>query len=190
MVSKKSIYYFSNPGDVNTDETLKVTKERAEELGIRDIVVASTRGGTGLKTVEVFKGYNVVVVTHVTGLRGPGVQELSEEIAEQIREKGGKILTATHIFAGVSRAIQKKFDTIYPEGIIAQILRLFGQGMKVCVEIVAMAADGGIIPFDKDVIAIAGSGRGADTAIIVKPANSLNLFDMFVKEIIVKPRNL
>jgi hypothetical protein len=62
--------------------------------------------------------------------------------------------------------------------------------MKVVVEITAMAADAGAVPVDRDVIAIAGSGRGADTAVVVKPAYSHNLFDMVVREIIAKPRSL
>lgn len=189
MTNKKSIVYFSEPGEDNTDETLKAAIERAEELGIRDVVVASTRGGTGLKVVDIFKGYNVVVVPHVTGMRAPGIQELSEEIAEKIKAGGGKILIGGHTFSGVNKAIQKKFDTVYPAGIIAQTLRLFGQGMKVCVEIVAMAADAGMIPADRDVVVIAGSSRGSDTAVIIKPANSRRLFDMVVKEIIAKPNN-
>lgn len=190
LSSKKSILYFSKPGLNNTDETLKAAKERADELGIRDIVVASTKGGMGLKTAEMFRGYNVVVVTHSTGLRGPGTQELSKEMAEKIAKSGGRILTATHIFSGVNSAIQTKFNTVYPAGIIAQTLRLLGQGMKVVVEITAMAADAGMIPSDKDVIAIAGSSSGADTAVVIKPANSGNLFDMVVKEIIAKPSSL
>jgi hypothetical protein len=187
VASKKSILYFTEPDEVNTDETLKAVKERADEFKIRDIIVASTRGGSGLKAVAAFKDYNVVVVTHSTGFREPGVQELSEEMAEKIKAGGGRILTATHAFSGVNRAIQKKFDTVYPTGIIAQTLRLFSQGMKVCVEITAMAADAGMIPVDKYVVAIAGSGRGADTAIVVKPATAHNLFDMVIKEIITKP---
>ena len=190
MASRKSILYFSGPGETNTDETFKAAKERADELGIRDIVVASTRGGMGLKAVEAFKGYNVVVVTHVTGQRGPGLQELSEEMAGKIRAGGGKIVTAAHAFSGVNAAIQKKFNTMYPAGIIAQTLRLFGQGMKVVVEVAAMAADAGAIPSDKDVVVIAGTGRGADTAVVIKPATSGNLFDMVVKEIIAKPSSL
>jgi len=190
VASKKSILYFTTPGEVNSDETLKAAKERADELGIRDIVVSSTVGGTGLKAVEVFKGYNVVVVTHSTGLREPGVQELSDESANKIRAGGGKILTATHVFSGVNRAIQRKFETMYPAGIIAQTLKLFGQGMKVVVEIAAMAADAGLIPIYKDIVVIAGSHRGADTAAVIKPANSHNLFDMVVKEIICKPSDL
>jgi hypothetical protein len=67
---------------------------------------------------------------------------------------------------------------------------MFGQGMKVVVEIVAMAADAGVIPVNKDVIAIAGSGRGADTAIVVQAANTHRLFDTVIKEIIAKPNML
>jgi hypothetical protein len=184
---RKEILYFESPGEVNTDETLKIAKERADELGIRDVVVASTRGGTGVKAVELFRGYNVVVVPHVTGQREPGQQELTEENMKKIEKAGGKIVIAAHAFSGVNRAIQAKWDTMYPSGIIAQTLRLFGQGMKVVVEIAAMASDAGAIPADKDVLVIAGSSRGADTAVVIKPANSHRLFDMVVKEIIAKP---
>ena len=90
MTSKKSIIYFSEPGEDNTDETLKAAIERADELLIRDVVVASTRGETGLKVVKTFKGYNVVVVPHVTGMKAPGVQELSEETAKRIKAAEGR----------------------------------------------------------------------------------------------------
>jgi len=190
LTEKKTIHYFSGVGEANTDETLRAAKTRADELGIKDIVVASTRGLTGLKAVELFKGYNMVVVPHVTGMREPGTQELAVDYAEKIKAAGGKLVVAAHAFSGVNRAIQAKFETMYPVGIIAQTLRMFGQGMKVVVEITAMAADAGAVPVNRDVIAIAGSGRGADTAVVIKPAYSHSLFDVVVREIIAKPRNL
>lgn len=190
MVVEKSIIYFEEPGEGNTDMVLKAARARAEELGIKDIVVASTRGGTGVEAVEAFKGYNVVVVTHSTGFREPGKQEMEKAAAEKITRGGGKILTTGHSFAGVDRAVRNQFDTIGHAEIVAQTLRLLGQGMKVVVEIAAMATDAGMIPADKDVIAIAGSSRGADTAVVIKPANSHRLFDLVVREIIAKPRSL
>ncbi|MGD0805797.1 MAG: pyruvate kinase alpha/beta domain-containing protein [Candidatus Bathyarchaeia archaeon] len=190
MSERKSIIYFSKPGEGDADETMKAAYERAKELGIRDIVVASTRGATALKALEVFKGYNVVVVPHVWGSREAGSQELPEETAEKIRSMGGRIVYAAHAFSGVNRAIQAKFDTMYPAGVIAQTLRLFGQGMKVVVEISAMAADAGTVPVDRDVIAIAGSGKGADTAVVIKPAYSHSIFEAVVREIIAKPREI
>ena len=190
MSIKKSILYYSERGEANTEQTLLEAKTRAEELGIRDIVVASTRGNTAIQAIKVFQEFNVVIVPHVTGLREAGVQEMSDTIQQQIQAAGGTLVIATHAFSGVNRAIQAKFDTMFPVGIIAQTLRMFGQGMKVVVEIVAMAVDAGVIPVDKDVIAIAGSGRGADTAVVIKPANAHRLFDIEIKEIIAKPSSI
>jgi hypothetical protein len=169
---------------------IQAAKTRAEELGIRDIVVASTRGHTGLAAVNAFSGCNVVVVPHVTGFREAGAQEVSVNLQKQIIAGGGRLVIASHTFLGVDRAIQNKFDTVYPAGIIAQTLRMFGAGMKVAVEIVTMATDAGTIPSDTDVIAIAGSHRGADTAVIIHPANSHRIFDLQIKEIIAKPNQI
>jgi hypothetical protein len=62
--------------------------------------------------------------------------------------------------------------------------------MKVVVEIAAMAADAGVIPVDEDIVVVSGSGRGADTAVILKAANSHRIFDMVIREIIAKPSHL
>jgi hypothetical protein len=72
LMQTKDILYFDETGEANTDETLNTAKIRAEELGIKDIIVASTRGTTALKILEVFHGFNVVVIPHVTGMREPG----------------------------------------------------------------------------------------------------------------------
>lgn len=158
-------------------------------MGIRDIVIATSRGITGAKASEVFKGFNLVVVAHFTGFKEPGFQELTEENRRTIERNGGKILICTHLFMGVERAIKATFNTAYPAEIMAQTLRLFGQGTKVAVETVAMAADAGLIPIDKDVIGIAGTSMGVDTALVIKPANSTKLFDVVIREVIAKPRN-
>jgi len=185
---QKAIVYFARSGPQNTDEVIRLAKDRAEELGIRDIVVASTKGITGVKVSEVFRGFNVVVVSHFAGFKEAGVQELSDENRRRIEENGGKILTCMHAFAGIDRAIRLKFGTWCPAEIMAQTLKIFGDGTKVAVEIVMMAADAGLIPADRDVIAIGGTGTGADTALVVQPANSTRFFDLTVKEIIAKPR--
>ncbi|MEM1583805.1 MAG: pyruvate kinase alpha/beta domain-containing protein [Nitrososphaerota archaeon] len=182
------VIYFEEPGIQNTDETLKHAYRRAEELGIKDVVVASTTGETGVKACRVFKGFNIVVVRHHTGFRQPGMQEMKKEFEEEIIKMGGKILTASHVFSGVERGIRNKLGTVGMLAIISETLRLFGEGVKVCVEITVMAADAGLIPVDKDVIAVAGTSRGADTALVIKPSHSNNFFNLTIKEIIVKPR--
>ncbi len=72
--------------------------------------------------------------------------------------------------------------------LIANSLRLFGQGTKVAVEISIMAADAGTLT-GNDIISIGGTARGADTALVIKPVNQSNLFDMRIREIICKPRS-
>lgn len=185
---KRKTLYFTAPGKTNTDTLLKFVKEYAQTLGVNHIVVASTTGETGVKASEVFKGFNLVVVTHHAGFTQPGAQELTEENRLKILENGAHILTGTHALSSVERAIRKEFGTIQPLELIAHTLRRLGEGTKVCVEITLMAADAGLIPMDTDIIAVAGSSRGADTALRIKPANASRFFDLKIREIIAKPR--
>jgi len=179
--------YFENPGGENSDETLRIARQRAEELGIKTIVVASTRGETAVKAMDVFKGLRVIVVSHVTGFREADTQEFTEENRQMVESKGGVIVTTTHAFFGVSRAMRNKFNTVAIGDIIADVLRIFGQGLKVACEITLMAADAGLVRTDEQVISIAGTSRGADTAIVLTPVNAHNFFDLKVKEVLCKP---
>jgi len=188
MVERKTVY-FEKAGKQNTAALLKVVKKYAESTGVRDIVVASTLGETGAAASKLFKGYNVVVVTHCTGFSEPGAQELKAGHRRQILKNGAKLFTGTHALSSVERAVRKVFGTMEPLELIANTLRVMGEGTKVCVEITLMAADAGLIPVDKDIIAIAGTGKGADTALLIKPANAARFFDLKIKEIIAKPRD-
>ena len=182
------IIYFKNAGKENTEAVLSIAKQRAEELGIKTIVVATTGGDTAVKAVEVFSGLKVIAVTHVTGFRGPNIQECTEENRRLIESKGGIVLTAAHAFGGISRAMRNKFNTYVIGDIVANTLYIFGQGMKVTCEIALVAADSGLARTDEEVISIAGTDRGADTAIVLTPINTRNFFDLKIKEILCKPR--
>jgi uncharacterized protein len=179
--------YFENPGPQNTEKTLKLAKERADKLGIKNIVVASTTGETGAKASKLFKNYNLIIVTHVTGFKTPDTQEFLPEHCTTIQNNNAKILTTTHAFGTLGRAINKKFETIQIDGIIANVLRLLGQGTKVACEISCMATDAGLIKTTEDTIAIGGTRSGADTAILLKPTNTHSFFNLKIKEIICKP---
>jgi len=188
LVEKKTIY-FKEAGAQNTDALLGFVKGSVEKEGIKDIVVASTTGETGAKASKIFKGYNVIVVTHCFGFQEPGKTELQEEYRKKILESGGQIFTGIHALSSAERAIRKDFGTIQPLELIANVLRLMGEGTKVCVEITLMAADAGLIPVDRDIVAIAGTGKGADTAIRIRPANAARFFDLKIREIIAKPND-
>jgi hypothetical protein len=189
---EQKITYFEKPGGAdNTGKTLALAKARGKELGIKTIVVASTVGGTAVKAVDVFKGYKVIVVTHVAGFREANTQEFTEENRKIVESKGGIILTAAHAFGGIHRALSQTMPPAPSSAIgdvVAMTLRTFGQGMKVACEIAAMAADAGLVRTDEEIIAIGGTGRGTDTAVVLQPSYTHRFFNLRVKEIICKPR--
>jgi hypothetical protein len=88
----------------------------------------------------------------------------------------------------VGRAVRRRWDTYQLDEIIAQTFRTFGQGVKVCAEIALMAADAGLVRTGEPCIAVAGTGRGADTAVVLIPANAQDFFDLKILEILAKPR--
>jgi len=190
---KFEVEYFEKAGPENTEKALKIAKAYAEQNEIRTIICASTTGATGLKLIEIFNSeeYNLVIVTHADGFMKKGTQEFLLENRTHIEQNSkAKILTGIHAFSGISRSFRKTLKVHTPIEIIARMLRsVFGDGLKVCVEIVLMAADSGLISDEQDVLAIAGTGHGADTVALIHPAYTANFLDLRVKQILCKPNN-
>jgi len=186
---KRSIKYFEEKGAENTEETLNLAKERAKELGIKYVVVASTSGETGVKALELFDGtgIGVIVVTHQAGFKRKGKTELKEEYRKVIEEKGILVI-GSDILTTVPKMITQKYGGTTLFNVVADTLRLFSQGMKVCIECAVKAADFGAVPIGEEIIAIAGTAKGSDTAIVLKPAHVHNFFDIDIREIIAIPR--
>lgn len=179
--------FFRQPGKSNTERTLELAIARASELGLKKVLVATTTGETSVRAAKLFQGYDVIAVTHVTGFRGANSQELTPENRQTIEAFGGRILTCQHALGGINRAVRKKFGTYQLDEIIAHTFRLFGEGVKVIAEIALMAADAGLARTDEPAMCIAGTGRGADTAAIVYPANAHSFFDLRIPEIVCRP---
>ena len=188
MTMFKETIYFDEPGKVNTDEALRLAKKRSEELSIRSIVVASSSGETGAEVSRLFKGYNLVVVTSVTGYLKPDEVRIRPENRSIIEENGGMVVTAAHSFGSMGRAVHNKFGAIQVDEVIAHVLRLFSEGFKVACEVACMAVDAGYLRTDEEAIAIGGSGGGADTVIVLQPSNTHTFFETRIREIVCKPR--
>jgi hypothetical protein len=188
---EKKILYFDKGGPENTGKLLELAKERVEALEIKDVVVATTHGGTALQVLEAFDspGLNIVAVTISEVYMDRGWCITKSE-RTKLTENDIKVLTATHALGdSVGTAFSEKYGGKPVEEVVRDAFYRFGQGMKVCVEIVLMAADAGLIPMDKEIMAISGTGSGADTCIVVKPAFPMKFFDLEIREIVAKPRN-
>ncbi|MEJ2282420.1 MAG: pyruvate kinase alpha/beta domain-containing protein, partial [Desulfobacterales bacterium] len=175
------------PGKDNTDQTLKLAAERADELGINEVVVATTTGRTAYKAMEVFAGKRLTAVTYHCGFKEPLQNRMEDDVRKDIEGTGIRVIASSHALSGVERSVAKKHSGVYPVLLIADTLRLLGQGTKVAVEVAVMAADAGTLT-GNDIISVGGSGGGADAALVLKPAHQNNFFDLRIREIICKPR--
>lgn len=181
--------YFKKPGPENTRAVLEIVSKRADELAIKKILVATNTGKTAFEVFAVLgANHKIIAVTHVCGFQKPNHQELDDNVRRELESKGVAVLTCQHAFGGIGRAIRNKFATYQIDEIVGNALKTFGQGTKVAIELTLMAADAGLIRTDEDVISIGGTTTGADTALLLQPANSFHFFDLKVKEIICKPQ--
>jgi len=179
--------YFSESGKVNTGRTLTLAYKRAAALGLKTAVIATTTGATAVQAAHLITKCAVIAVTHSTGFRQPYQQSLTDKNRASLDDTGVRILTTTHAFGGVGRAVRKKLHTYQVDEIIAFTLRTFGQGIKVVAEITLMVADAGLFRSDQPILVVAGSDRGADTAAIVQPTHAQTFFDLKFLEIIWMP---
>jgi len=187
---ERIVTYFEKPGKANTDQCLEIVKKELKAGWYKHVVVASTTGETGLLFAQHLRdmGINLVVITHCYGFKEPNTIEMPQDIMNQIKALGARLYTGTMITHGLETGLASKFSGIYPTLLVAQTLRRFGEGPKVCCEIVMMAADAGLIPEEEEVLAVAGTGWGADTVTAIRSAVSKRFLNLRVLEILAKPR--
>jgi uncharacterized protein len=179
---EEKIVYFEEPGIGNTEVTLRLAAERAKARGIKKIIIASTRGETAKQAAEIWAGTGIqmVVVPHQYGFMAPA-QRFPAELAAQLNKQGHAVHFGTMLFH------TEHFYGVETPRVMANLLRTFCQGMKVCVEITLMAVDGGRAAPGEQVVVVAGTGRGADTAVVAMAAPSTRMTELHITEIICKP---
>ena len=180
--------YFDKPGKNNTLQTLETAFARGTELGLDEVVLATSKGDTAYKALDIFHGFTITAVTYHCGFKEAFKPVMDPGVRADLEQKGVRVVSASHALSGLERSFFNKFSGTYPVLVVADTLRLFGQGTKVAVEVAIMAADAGTLT-GKDIVAIGGTSRGADAALILKPAHQTGLFDMRIREIVCKPRN-
>jgi hypothetical protein len=178
---ERKIVYFENPGEENTEETLRLAVEEARHRGVGKVVLASTRGETARLAAARFAGTGVqlVVVPHQYGFTQ--TQLFPPELVAELEQQGHRVHFGTMLFHA---------DGFYGSGTpeaMAMILRTICQGMKVCVETVLLATDGGHVSRGEEVIAVSGTARGADTAVVAIASTSTRLHELHITEILCKP---
>jgi len=194
----RSTFYFHYRGEVNTQKALELARERALELKLEKMVVASETGRSALKALKVLKGTDIqlIVVTHPPastmgpkgeipiGLGRPEYQH----VKRYLEEHGAVVIQGTRPFGGIGRALGWK--AAVPATFVDETLELFSSGTKIAIEAAVMATDAGAVEAGEEVVTLGGTFKGLDTALVVKAAYSYSIFPEFeVLEVIAKPRH-
>jgi len=184
-----TIFYFDEKGPVNTEKTLEIALAHAKEANIRTIVIASSTGETALKLHQVAgDAVKIIAVTYNAGSRFQSEVEQFNKNRDALIEKGILVVRGLHALSGPEKGISEKYKTTFlPMNIVADTLRMFSQGVKVCVEIVIMAAEHGFVTTDEDVVVVGGSGHGSDTALVMKPVFAADMFKARIKALLCMP---
>ena len=179
---------FEVPGPQNSRRTVELAVGAARELGIEVVLVASTTGVVAdLLLEQELTGLRPVIVSHAYGFLEDGQNEMPQDKHRRYEQLGIPVCTAAHPLSGAERSLSNTFGGTYPVEIVAHTLRLFGQGTKVCVEASAIAADAGIIVPGRQIIAVGGTGNGADTALVLRPAHTNRLLETRLDFFVCKP---
>jgi len=178
----RKIVYFEDIRPENTEATFELVSERLEMGGIEKLVLASTTGTTARKAMEFFKdkGVMLVVIPHQFDFHRDK-NAFPQDLIKELRDSGHEVHFGTMLFH-----TNDLYETQTPT-IMANLLRTYCQGFKVCFEIVLMATDAGLLNSGEKVIAIAGTGRGSDTALVMQAASTQHPNRLKVSEIICKP---
>ena len=175
------VTYFEDIRPENTDVTFGLVKAYLKNSGIQKVVLASTTGTTAQKAMEYFKGEGVqlVVIPHQHDFRK--VNAFPPELAKTLQEAGHAVHFGTMLFH-TGNLYESPAPTL-----MANLLRCFSQGVKVCFEIVLMTTDAGLLTPGEKVIAVAGTAKGSDTALVMQAASSQHLKNLRVLEMLCKP---
>lgn len=181
---KGKIVYFEEGGAQNTQATLDLVRERLDRKDIKKIVLASTTGDTARRAMEIFRDQDVklIVVPHQFDFHRDS-NAFPEELAEKLRRSGHQVHFGTMLFH------TDEFYGSRNATMMANLLRCFCQGFKVCFEIVFMAADAGLVAGGEKVMAVAGTARGCDTSLVMQAASTQHPRRLKVHEILCKPLN-
>jgi hypothetical protein len=178
---ERKVVYFEQKGSENTQEVLSIAKSRIREGDIKKVVLASTRGETAKAAVELFAGVGITLVVVPWQYGFKEVNKFPRELVSEIEDKGHLVHFGTMLFHTT-----ELYGSNTPQ-VIANFLRTFGQGMKVCFEIAMMATDGGKVDIGEKILVIAGSGQGSDTAVVMTVFPSTRYKEMRLHEILCKP---
>ena len=173
------ITYFENAGSENTEEVIRLALERYKDGGIDEVIIASTYGETAKLAAKAFAGTGVRLLVFGEVLEEG--QSPSRDVCEELETQGHQVIWGVHFNA------MSAFTGGHSARLVSEAYYRISEGFKVVCEIVLVATSQGYLRAGERVLAIAGTSRGADTAIVASAAPITQFKDFEVHEILCKP---
>jgi len=192
MASREQVVYFEDKAafEENTRQVVGLVSEYLKgHPELRHVIAASSTGYTAAQFARAdLGGAHLVAVKMSQAVDAIYGVKLGAEHTKVLEERKVPLVMGTHALTGAAdHALVDKFRALPPTTLIANVLYLFSQGMKVCLEITAMAVDAGRVPEGVEAIAVAGTDQGCDTAVVLRTASSTHFFDLEVRKLLAKP---
>jgi hypothetical protein len=167
------VYFFNNPGAHNTPKVIYAIRQRIRLKDISKILVASESGRLALKIARAITGAKIVCVTYEENTRlkyqKPALMKDSlaqHEIAvvDTVAEPLCRELTFRNWWEG------KTINLLGPSADLfwMTLICVGGHGFRTAVQNVFMAVKAGAVGEGDRVVSVAGTGYGADSAIVMK----------------------
>jgi len=187
-MEQKPTIYFDEPGDANTEQCLNIAMSEVEKNGYMYIIVASKTGRTGGIFANGFKGIdaNLMIISSADGGEPVKIHPMRRQM---ILNRGATLFNAPSLSFSLDQAFGQEYMESNPSFVVRQTLSTFGEGIRACCECVMAATDGGLVSEGMEVVAVAGTGSGADTVAIIRAASSKRFRELRVREILAWPRD-
>jgi hypothetical protein len=176
---ERRVVYFAEYGEQNTGAVLDCVVRRLNERDLSTVVVATSTGKTALAFAEALAGRTDVRLIAVGNPPGSTYERITPQNRQKLAALGALIVDyAPYGCAALQGDAHKNmYGALDLLVVAADIWRMMGgQGLKVAMEIGLMTTNVGVLPPGEKVIAVGGTASGADTAIVMKTAYSLDLF--------------
>ena len=190
--------YFEKAGKHNTGKVIEAVVQRLAEGDVKTVVVSSTTGYTAHAFSEALQGHDYITLISVAESAlvrewGAEYPTLKPQTKEELERRGVIVVDKVSYVFHHSPFDDSKWQVPTPEEIARETLYAFGQGLKVAVEVVLIAVTMGILEPFQDVVAVGGTHRGVDTAIVMNATYPNYIFSqdpgkrLQIHEVLCKP---
>jgi len=198
-LDRRSVFFFSQPGGDNTPQVIQVVRSRIREGDITKILVASESGRLALEFKKELPKQTVVCVTYDRETRR--MYKKPELLKKKLAASGITIvdtvkepLTRGLVFRNWWRGRNIVLPGESADLFWMTLICVGGHGLRTAVEIVFMAVEAQVVQTGEKVLSVAGTGRGADSALVMKASKFEDavgrhpLSRMKIEEILAMPK--